>query len=577
MIYLRLFSQDKMNWVMAGFMFVWMILLLVLDKRISKTDEKKRRLVNMLCEVPLLVCVLHFLFFRFKGRLIFTLIQFGGFYLMAVLTAVVPFFLKRKKRVILYVVSSVIAVTGCLYTIVYPMVTQCGTRNYTHMNYVDSFHAMVQNMEEYDVLLDWKKIDIKAIEQKILPMVEEARKKEDEALFYAAMCTYTYYFYDGHTWAKPTRSGVQEKAEEYLAGNDYGLSMVRLTDGRTIATLVEPGSEAEKHGISNGTQIVKWNGEDIDTAISNVECIYTKEYGRWPVKENEELFQPIFLAGKGEERITVTFREGDGTEKMVCLNRTGNYRNRLEKACAVIYAKDKIGEKNYEIRMLNDTFGYFRITEEEYEFLSDVKGYLTGHSESVREMFAGKIEELKQQGMKKLIIDIRNNTGGYSEIPLELAALFTKKDIFINHMSYVEDNQRKDIRDEYVKADGRFEGLEVIVLTNSRCVSAGDYLVYCMSKCDHVKIVGMTTSAGSSQPVGGNCAMADGICEIRYPQNWMFDENGNRFVDTREDRVSRLIHHDKIPLTERAVQEMFYENTDYELNYILEQYGESEW
>ncbi len=574
MIYVRMYSQDKMNWIMAGFVFLWLIGMLILNKIIRyKNNEEKKLLCNLLCEVPIVVCIFHFIFFNFKGRLMLTILSFGGFYLSAMVVALLPLLLKFRKKVIVYAIAIVITVIGCVFTVGYPAITNCGTRNYSHMNYVDSFEAMTKNMKEYDTLLEWKKINIDQIKDDIMPMVREAEDKDDKALFYAAMCKYTYHFFDGHTWVNAGSSKIQKEAETIFAGNDYGFSMIRLENGETIATLVEDGCDARKNGLQNGTRIVKWNGENIDEAISNVQCIYTKEYGRWPVKENEEMFKPIFLAGKGNDETLVTFILPDNEEKTVKLAKIGSYRERLEKACEIILAKDKLKEqKNYNTYMINDTFGYLRISEEEYGFFSDLVSYVSGSSSDARDMFDKKIDELVKKGMKKLVIDVRNNRGGSSVIPLELTALFTKKDIYINSMAYIDGEKKEIVRNEYVKANGKYADLEVIVLTNSRCVSAGDYLVYCMGKCDNVKVVGTTVSTGSSQPVGGNCVMSDGICDIRYPQNWMLDENGDRFIDTKEDRKSRILLDEKIPLTYQGAMDMYSNNIDYELTYITENY-----
>lgn len=573
MIYLRMYSQDKMNWIMAGFVFLWLIGMLVLYKRVRDKNKEKKLIWNLLCEVPIFICILHFIFFNFKGRLMLTVLSFGGFYLSAIIVALLPLLLKVGKKILVGVMVIVITAIGCTFTLGYPAITNCGTRNYSHMNYVDSFEAMTQNMKEYDTLLEWKKINIDQIKADIMPMVKEAEEKEDSSLFYAAMCKYTYQFFDGHTWVNAGSSKIQKEAEMILAGNDYGFSMIRLENGQTIATLVEDGCDAEKNGLTNGTRIVKWNGENIDNAIGKVQCIYTKEYGRWPVKENEEMFKPIFLAGKGNEEIEVTFITPDNEEKSVKLSKIGSYRERLEKACEIILAKDKLKEqKNYNTYMINDTFGYMRISEEEYGFFSDLAGYVSGSDSSVRDMFDKKVDGLIKQGMKKLIVDVRNNTGGYSVIALELTSLFTKEKLYINSMAHIDAEKTEIVRDDYVNANGKYADLEVIVLTNSRCVSSGDYLVYSMGKCDNVKVVGTTVSTGSSQPVGGNCVMSDGICDIRYPQNWMLDENGDRFIDTKEDRISRILLDEKIPLTNEGVMDMFYNNVDYELAYIVDNY-----
>lgn len=59
--------------------------------------------------------------------------------------------------------------------------------------------------------------------------------------------------------------------------------------------------------------------------------------------------------------------------------------------------------------------------------------------------------------------------------------------------------------------------------------------------------------------------------EIRYPQNWMLDENGNRFIDTSADRKSRIPLDEVIPLTSDAVSQMFEQGVDYELNYLVDE------
>lgn len=428
MIYLRLFSQDKINWIISAFVFLWMIFMLVLNKNMRyKRKERAIKVWKLLCEIPLCICIIHFIFFCVKSDLMLTIMTYGGFYITAIVTGMLPLLFKMKKTLMVTIISVFIAAAGVLTTEIYTIAADCGIRNYSHKNYIDSFEEMTENMKKYYTLTEWKNIDIDKLKDEIMPLVKEAQKENNPALYYAAMCRYTYNFYDGHTWVKPADNKIQQKAEEMLAGNDYGFSMIKLSNGETVATLVEDGCAAEENGLENGCRILKWDGVDIDEAIDNVECVYSKEYGRWPVKNNEDMFRPIFLAGRGADEIEVTYIASDNKEKTVKLSKMGSYRNRLEKACEIILSKDKLKEqKNFDTYMINDTFGYLRISEEEYSFFSDMSGYISGSNPFVRKMFDEKIGELKKQGMKKLIIDVRNNTGGYSVIPLELTSLFTK-------------------------------------------------------------------------------------------------------------------------------------------------------
>ena len=44
---------------------------------------------------------------------------------------------------------------------------------------------------------------------------------------------------------------------------------------------------------------------------------------------------------------------------------------------------------------------------------ANIKGYLTGNHKYAREMFREKLRALEEQGMTKLVIDLRGNGGGF--------------------------------------------------------------------------------------------------------------------------------------------------------------------
>lgn len=188
MLILRLYSQDKMNWLMAGFVVIWMIVLLAMYGKMHSGDEKKKNIWKMLCQVPLGLCVLHFIFGRFIGNAMLTGFSYGGFYLVAVWTACFPWLFRKKRKISKVILSAVLAVSGCFLTIAYPAIDNCGMRNYTHKNFEASFEAMVENMKQYDTLIDWKQIDVDQIAQQVKPLIQEAQQKDDPALFYTALC-----------------------------------------------------------------------------------------------------------------------------------------------------------------------------------------------------------------------------------------------------------------------------------------------------------------------------------------------------------------------------------------------------
>ena len=201
--------------------------------------------------------------------------------------------------------------------------------------------------------------------------------------------------------------------------------MIRIDDGSVIAVLVEPGCEAATKGIHDGTTIISWDNRDINEAVEDVECIYPGL--SFPVEENEDIFRPIFLAGKGGESVSITFLDDNGDERSISVQKTGNYEDRLSVAIKCLLHDDD-DYQNFYSCMLDDRCGYLQITSESYDALGDnISAIKKGYYPELTEYYADLIENLENKGMKYLIIDIRNNGGGYDSVAGALASLFTDK------------------------------------------------------------------------------------------------------------------------------------------------------
>ena len=104
------------------------------------------------------------------------------------------------------------------------------------------------------------------------------------------------------------------------------------------------------------------------------------------------------------------------------------------------------------------------------------------------------------------------------------------------------------------------------------CASSGDGLVYAFLQCPNVTVMGMTTSEGIFQAIGGVCVTPGSEFELRYPIVSAIDADGNPMIDTGTDRVTRVPLDVMIPVTAEACEIIFDgdDDTDYELNYALE-------
>ncbi len=125
--------------------------------------------------------------------------------------------------------------------------------------------------------------------------------------------------------------------------------------------------------------------------------------------------------------------------------------------------------------MLDKETGYVRIT----QFSKPT------HNELVQ-----ALRKLKAQGMKKLILDLRDNPGGYLEQAFEITDEFLsggKKIVYTK-------SRRKDLESEYYSSEGgEFEDLPLIVLISNGSASASEIVAGAIQDWDRGLIVGETS------------------------------------------------------------------------------------
>lgn len=125
------------------------------------------------------------------------------------------------------------------------------------------------------------------------------------------------------------------------------------------------------------------------------------------------------------------------------------------------------------------------------EMLDSSMGYIRIHSfmnENTTEDFKNKIEELKGQGMKGLIVDLRENPGGLLSEAVGVASQFIPKDKII---TYTVDKYEN--RNESLSVGGIAEGMPLVILVNEDSASASEVVTGALRDYEAATIVGNTT------------------------------------------------------------------------------------
>lgn len=564
-MYLFYLTLKTTNGLIAVGILLYTIILAILSS--SLKCKEKFGLVRIMSVIPAIVAIIHFAIY---GLICFD--HFSFLYLEAFIPLIFLYSGKKPKlKVLESIATSVLTFAICTIFLVNaigsPMV-----HNYTRMSYTESIRSMMDTLEKEYCLSSWKRIDYDALYQEYLPRVEEAERKNDEVEFAAIITEVTYHFYDSHTYTYFT-SDIDLRTREYMAGNDYGLSMIRVDDGSIIAVSVEPDCEANKLGIHDGTTITAWDNKNIEEALAETECCFPGF--SFPVAENEEIYRPIFLAGKGGESVSITFISDEGIEQTISVKCIDNYDYRLTNTYVKLSHLD-MEWRNYFSCMLDDKCGYIQMISESYDAFEDnVAAARNGYYPNLTEYYADMISDLKSQGMEYLIIDIRNNGGGYDCVAGALASLFTDDKTHMVSFGYEDSNGYHIRENQYIYPDGRYQDLPVVVLVNFQCMSAGDGMAKFLGDCDNVTLMGITSSSGVNQNNGGYIYLTENIM-VCYPVFLSLAENGTPLIDTDYTRENNIPIDVKIPITRENAKVIFGEmNRDFELEYAKDYLRES--
>ncbi len=233
---------------------------------------------------------------------------------------------------------------------------------------------------------------------------------------------------------------TKEEMEDIMQetnGNYVGIGIYMTLDTEKNAILVlNPieDSPAQKAGILPGDIITKvdgqtYTGEQLDEASSKI---------------------------KGEEGSKVTLEILRGTETMT-----------------FEITRQKVLISHITTEVLEDSIGYIAI--------SDFEG-------GCADEFKEKYLELEEQGITRLIIDIRNNGGGIVDECIEIAEMITDKG---STLLITTDKQGKE---EITKSNkDPIINMPIVLLTNEYSASASEILAGALKENGKATLVGMTT------------------------------------------------------------------------------------
>lgn len=156
-----------------------------------------------------------------------------------------------------------------------------------------------------------------------------------------------------------------------------------------------------------------------------------------------------------------------------------------------------------------------------YEMKDNQIGYIevTDFYEKTAEQFEKAVDDLQSQGMQSLIVDLRNNPGGYVNVVVEMCDYILKEGTIV----YTKDRDG-NIVSSYEATDNHELDVPMVVLVNGDSASASEIFSGCMQDHGIATLVGTTTfGKGIVQHV---IPLSDGSA-VKLTTQKYFTPNGN--------------------------------------------------
>ncbi len=285
-------------------------------------------------------------------------------------------------------------------------------------------------------------IDWKAQLETIRPLVDEAGNRQE---LYRLLRRMIGSLGDAHTRVFAPEDGFDRNRP---SGITTGVS-VRRVEGAAVVTWVEPGSEAAKQGLRPGLRIKSIDG----TPVEQVVAAAREDVGisSTPLAREVLSFERIFY-GPRDTSLEVEVADPEAeTRKAILRRRFVEFQRRVL------------------TRRLPNEIGYIE---------------LTGFAPEVEREFDAAI--LSNQASRGLILDLRNNGGGFVSTVARVASHFfsrqTELGVFITRQGKASPRRTQRLKNIYRGP--------VVILVSARSASGAEMLAAAMQERRRATIVG---------------------------------------------------------------------------------------
>ena len=387
-------------------------------------------------------------------------------------------------------------------------------KDYSALSYSESFDKMYETIrKEYAFNgVTGKQPDWDVVYAELAPKVANAEDARDPYAFYLALRELMMKFNDGHVGFSGGSFDGQYNETNILGG--WGFAVRELDDKRVVVVFVLPDSPADQAGMKVGAELVKFNGEAVQTALTKVK----------PFEPQSTDF------GLRYEQTTFLTRGGIGQNVTVEFTNPGQASKTVQMTS--IYEVDSL----LAVYRGGEVDPY--VLPAEYKLFRDVSvGYLKLNSNYDDLGLAIRVVDrafktFSETGVQGIVIDMRHNYGGS---PLGLAGFLYDQDIPLGQLEYYSDKTGKfepeGLRDKVFPNVEQYRFDKMVLLVDQNCFSACEIESYGFSQVPGMVVMGQFPTAGvEAETARGKFLLPEGM-EFNIPTGRFTMPDGSIFLE----------------------------------------------
>jgi C-terminal processing protease CtpA/Prc len=394
----------------------------------------------------------------------------------------------------------------------------CQSIDFSNLSYTESFELLLDKLTREYAWTQEKNVCWDALGLQFRDKIRHAERNQDPEAFISTLNDFAKSIPDSHVTAFGDLL-----IKKIIAETEFGLGLTicETDDGKFVAVYVMEDGPAARAGITFGTEILSMKGLPIRQYIETV-IPFSGPFSNPTVERIEK----VHLATRFSSNDTIEIEfMGPGEaqiqkDSLVPISERVSLRKGISETRS---NSDDALELPVAYKLLADDLGYI-----------DLSSFSDDTALTVQ-LWERALRDLKKKNIKKLILDVRSNSGGDGILADQMAAYFFDEKIVVGNAGYYNpasgdffmhpDDESTMVPPE---SDVRFKG-DIAVLVGPNTASAAEFFAYNLTLQNRAKIVGYYPTAGAGGPVD-QILMPDGVT-VQFTCGRSVDTSGKIHIE----------------------------------------------